>query len=171
MKNNKLQLTTTAVCFLALAAALNLVGGFIALSLRLPIYLDSIGTMLAAAMLGPICGMLPGLVSGLVSGFTSDIYALYYIPVQLNRNVQVKYMNKEIYLIGDGAGYRMNAHPLLLRAMEKLKKGIEPKKLSEELGAVGSIEEKLFSLLNELYIRGYLCLKSDYINKQQPHRV
>lgn len=83
MKNNKIQLTTTAVCFLALAAALNLVGGFIALSLRLPIYLDSIGTMLAAALLGPICGMIPGLVSGLVSGFTSDIYALYYIPVQL----------------------------------------------------------------------------------------
>ena len=48
MKNNKIKLTTTAVCFLALAAALNLVGGFIALSLRLPIYLDSIGTMLAA---------------------------------------------------------------------------------------------------------------------------
>ena len=83
MKNNKIKLTTTAVCFLALAAALNLVGGFIALSLRLPIYLDSIGTMLAATLLGPICGMLPGLVSGLVSGFTSDIYALYYIPVQL----------------------------------------------------------------------------------------
>ena len=79
MKNNKIKLTTTAVCFLALAAALNLVGGFIALSLRLPIYLDSIGTMLAATLLGPICGMLPGLVSGL----TSDIYALYYIPVQL----------------------------------------------------------------------------------------
>ena len=68
MKNNKIQLTTTAVCFLALAAALNLVGGFIALSLRLPIYLDSIGTMLAAALLGPLCGMIPGLVSGLVSG-------------------------------------------------------------------------------------------------------
>ena len=83
MKNNKIKLTTTAVCFQALAAALNLVGGFIALSLRLPIYLDSIGTMLAAALLGPLCGMIPGLVSGLVSGFTSDIYALYYIPVQL----------------------------------------------------------------------------------------
>lgn len=27
MKNNKIKLTTTAVCFLALAAALNLVGG------------------------------------------------------------------------------------------------------------------------------------------------
>ena len=83
MKNNKFHLTTTAVCFLALCAVINIAGGFLALSLRLPVYLDSIGTMLAAALLGPLYGMLPGLVSGLISGFTSDIYALYYIPVQL----------------------------------------------------------------------------------------
>lgn len=69
--------------FLALAAVLNLVGGTIALALRLPVYLDSLGTMLAAALLGPVQGMIPGLLSGLISGFTSDIYALYYIPVQL----------------------------------------------------------------------------------------
>lgn len=83
MKNNKFHLTTTAVCFLALCAVINIAGGFLALSLKLPVYLDSIGTMLAAALLGPLYGMLPGLVSGLISGFTSDIYALYYIPVQL----------------------------------------------------------------------------------------
>ncbi len=84
MKNNKIKLTTTAVCFLALAAALNLVGGFIALSLRLPIYPGQYrNDACSYPLLDPICGMLPGLVSGLVSGFTSDIYALYYIPVQL----------------------------------------------------------------------------------------
>ena len=105
---------------------------------------------------------------GLVRLFRSYAFASlpYYIPVQLNRNVQVKYTGKDICLIGDGAGYRMNSHPMLRQAMKKLKKGIEPKKLSEELGAFGLIEEKLFSLLNELYIRGYLCLKSDYINMQ-----
>lgn len=77
-KSNVLQL-----CILAFAAAINITGGSIALLLRLPIYLDTIGTMLAAALLGPVYGMVPGLISGLVSGFTSDIYALYYIPVQL----------------------------------------------------------------------------------------
>ena len=71
------------LCFLALAAVINLVGGTLALVLRLPIYLDSIGTILTGALLGPVYGMLPGLISGLISGFTSDIYALYYIPVQL----------------------------------------------------------------------------------------
>ena len=81
MKNNKIKLTTTAVCFLALAAALNLVGGFIALSLRLPIYLDSIGTVFIASTLGPIYGMLPNVISGLFMGMTVDVYSLYYAPV------------------------------------------------------------------------------------------
>lgn len=72
-----------SLCILSFAAAINITGGSIALLLRLPIYLDTIGTMLAAALLGPVYGMIPGLISGLVSGFTSDIYALYYIPVQL----------------------------------------------------------------------------------------
>ncbi|MCI5650067.1 MAG: ECF transporter S component [Fusicatenibacter sp.] len=71
------------LCFLAFCAALNLIGGTIALMLRLPIYLDTLGTMLSAALFGPLWGMVPGLISGLISGFTSDIYALYYIPVQL----------------------------------------------------------------------------------------
>lgn len=74
---------TFRLCFLAFCAALNLVGGTIALMLRLPIYLDTLGTMLSAALFGPVLGMLPGLASGLISGFTSDIYALYYLPVQL----------------------------------------------------------------------------------------
>ena len=76
-------LTTAQLTLLALAAVINLIGGAIALFLHLPIYLDTIGTMLAATFLGPVYGMIPGLLSGLISGFTSDVYALYYIPVQL----------------------------------------------------------------------------------------
>lgn len=83
MKKTKLQLNTTMVCFLALCAAINLVGSFLALTLRLPIYLDSIGSILASAMLGPLYGMLPGIVSSLISGFTTDLYALYYMPTQM----------------------------------------------------------------------------------------
>lgn len=72
-----------AVCFLAFAAVLNIVGGSIALMFRLPIYLDSLGTMMAAAFLGPIYGMIPGIVSGVLGGCISDPYAFYYIPVQM----------------------------------------------------------------------------------------
>ena len=68
---------------LALCGVINILGGTIALILRLPVYLDSIGTVLAAALFGPVAGLVPGLISGLISGMTSDVYAFYYIPVQL----------------------------------------------------------------------------------------
>ncbi len=71
------------MCVIALAAVLNIVGGNIALMLRLPIYLDSVGTMLAAALFGPVCGMIPGIASAVISGVTTDVYAFYFLPVQL----------------------------------------------------------------------------------------
>lgn len=75
--------TTSRLCVLALCAVINLIGSQIALLLRLPIYLDSIGTIFAAAMMGPFYGMFPGIISNFLSGCTTDIYALYYIPVQI----------------------------------------------------------------------------------------
>ena len=77
------KLNLSGLCFLALAAVLNLVGANLALALRLPVYLDSIGTMLGAALLGPVYGMLPGAVSAILNGCTTDVYAFYYLPVQL----------------------------------------------------------------------------------------
>ena len=76
--NRTLKLTTLALC-----GVINILGGTVALLLRLPVYLDSIGTVLAAALFGPVAGLVPGLISGLISGMTSDVYAFYYIPVQL----------------------------------------------------------------------------------------
>lgn len=69
------------LCFIALAICINFVGGQLALLFRLPIYLDSIGTVLTAIVLGPIYGMLPNVLSGLLMGMTIDIYSLYYAPV------------------------------------------------------------------------------------------
>lgn len=73
--------TTAHLCFIAFAIVINIVGSQIALTLRLPIYLDSIGTIFIAAICGPIYGMIPSLISGLLFGMTSDVYALYYAPV------------------------------------------------------------------------------------------
>jgi energy-coupling factor transport system substrate-specific component len=69
------------ICLAALAVCINLVGGELALLLRLPIYLDSIGTILVGALCGPWYGLLPGLLSGILLGITSDIYSLYFAPV------------------------------------------------------------------------------------------
>lgn len=68
------------LCLVAMAVAINVVGGQIALLLRLPIYLDSIGTVLVGALLGPCYGMLPNLLSGICLGLTTDIYSLYFAP-------------------------------------------------------------------------------------------
>ena len=69
------------MCVIALAIVLNVIGGHIALLFHLPIYLDSIGTIMIAMLYGPVYGMLPPLLYGLLMGFSIDIYSLYYMPV------------------------------------------------------------------------------------------
>ena len=77
-KNNN-----TRIIFMGLAIAINLIGGFIALSLKLPIYIDTIGTILVSILLGPISGAIVGGLSSIVNGITFDPISFYFIPVQL----------------------------------------------------------------------------------------
>lgn len=79
MKTQKISIYK--LCFIAFAICINFIGGQIALFLKLPIYLDSIGTVFTAVVLGPVYGMLPNAISGLLMGMTVDIYSLYYAPV------------------------------------------------------------------------------------------
>lgn len=69
------------ITLIALAIVINIVGSYIALGLHLPIYLDSMGTIMTAILLGPFYGLFPGVLSALITGMTSDIYAFYYMPV------------------------------------------------------------------------------------------
>ncbi|MGI5989873.1 MAG: ECF transporter S component [Lachnospiraceae bacterium] len=69
------------ICTIALAIVINYIGGQLALLFRLPIYLDSIGTILTACLFGPLWGMVPPLLSGIIMSFTGDIYSLYFAPV------------------------------------------------------------------------------------------
>ena len=80
-KTSTYRVSTYKICIVAFAICINLVGGQIALFLKLPIYLDSIGTVFIASTLGPIYGMLPNVISGLFMGMTVDVYSLYYAPV------------------------------------------------------------------------------------------
>ena len=81
MELTKPKISAVNLCVVAFAICINVAGGQLALLLHLPIYLDSIGTILTGAMLGPVYGMLPNVLSGLIMGFTTDIYSLYYAPV------------------------------------------------------------------------------------------
>lgn len=75
--SNGRNFTTLKQCMVALGIVLNIVGAFIALNLRLPIYLDSVGTVLSGALLGPVYGVATGVLGSLISGITFDIYSLY----------------------------------------------------------------------------------------------
>lgn len=77
------KIKTRTITLLAFCIALNIIGSNIALMLKLPIYLDSIGTVLAAAVFGPLGGMLAGGATGVIVGATTDLYSLFFMPVQL----------------------------------------------------------------------------------------
>jgi len=60
------------ITLIPVAIAINIVGGLLATSLKLPIFLDSIGTMLSAVLLGPWLGALTGLLSNVLQGLMTD---------------------------------------------------------------------------------------------------
>lgn len=84
----------------SMGIALNIVGAFIALNLRLPIYLDSVGTIFIACVLGPKYAVLTGVLGSLVSGMTFDIYSLYFAPVQISTGLLAALMYKKNMLKG-----------------------------------------------------------------------
>ena len=71
---------TLIVTLIPVCVALNIVGGYIASALRLPVYLDMIGTAISAIVLGPWWGALVGVLtnggSALISGPVSLPFAL-----------------------------------------------------------------------------------------------
>lgn len=63
--------TTSTIALMAVAIAINIAVGYLVQTvLRLPIYMDSIGTVLVAALAGPWAGLATGALSNLIWGFT-----------------------------------------------------------------------------------------------------
>src|SRR4029077_17733275 len=58
--------TTATLSLMAVAIAINVTVGSLTALLRLPLYLDSVGTVLVGALAGPWAGALTGLLSNLV---------------------------------------------------------------------------------------------------------
>lgn len=75
--------TTMIVTLIPVCVALNIVGGLIAHTLKLPVYLDMIGTAISAIVLGPWWGALVGVLtnsgSSLINGPTSLPFMLVNI--------------------------------------------------------------------------------------------
>lgn len=60
------------VTLIPVGIGVNIIGGLLAQTLKLPIFLDSIGTMLTAVILGPWIGALTGFLSNLLQGLFTD---------------------------------------------------------------------------------------------------
>ncbi|MGY3724681.1 ECF transporter S component [Granulicatella balaenopterae] len=67
----------------AMAVAINLIGGLIAFALRLPIYMDSLGTILVAFVFGPFWAAGVGAMSSIVNGILFDYFSFFFLPAQV----------------------------------------------------------------------------------------
>ena len=79
----KKDFTTVTLVLMPVAIAINIVVGQIVLILRLPVFLDSIGTVLVAVVAGPWAGALTGTLSNVIWGLAIDPNALPWFPVAL----------------------------------------------------------------------------------------
>ncbi len=76
MKNTKVYVMT----FCGIAIAMNIVLGIVTSALKLPFYLDTLGTVLTAVLIGPLPGTMVGALTNIITGF---IYSIQGIPFLL----------------------------------------------------------------------------------------
>ncbi len=76
-------LSTLALALIPRAVALNLALGAVVGALKLPVYLDSVGTILVAALAGPWAGIVTGIVSNSVLGMLVSPALFAFIPVAI----------------------------------------------------------------------------------------
>ncbi|MDN4607985.1 ECF transporter S component [Sporosarcina highlanderae] len=79
-KNNmwSLKLSTAALVLIPAAVGINFLGKLFASLLKLPLWVDSIGTVLSSMLAGPVVGAIAGIVNNLVYGFTTDPVSFVY---------------------------------------------------------------------------------------------
>lgn len=73
-----LKLSTAAIALIPAAIGINYLGKLVAGLLKLPLWLDSIGTVLSAMLAGPIIGALSGIINNIIYGVTADPISTVY---------------------------------------------------------------------------------------------
>ena len=63
MNKNMSKISRMVIFLIPVCIAINLVGGQLAIMLKLPVFLDAIGTIIAGALCGPVPGMMVGLIT------------------------------------------------------------------------------------------------------------
>lgn len=77
--------STASLVLIPAAVGINYIGKLFAGVLKLPLWLDSIGTMLASMLAGPVIGALSGAINNIIYGLTMDpisfVYAITSIAI------------------------------------------------------------------------------------------
>jgi energy-coupling factor transport system substrate-specific component len=79
----KSKFSTVTLALIAFAIVVNMAIGQLVSLLKLPIFLDSIGTILVGILAGPIAGGLTGLLTNLLWGLISSPVAAAFAPVAM----------------------------------------------------------------------------------------
>jgi energy-coupling factor transport system substrate-specific component len=75
------ELSGPALPLIAFGIALNLTVGQIAIALKIPLYLDSIGTILVAVLVGPYAGIVTGSLANIMAAAVGNPTMMFFIPV------------------------------------------------------------------------------------------
>jgi energy-coupling factor transport system substrate-specific component len=75
----KTDFNLVSLLLIPVAVAINFAGGQLATLLKLPLYLDTIGTIFVAMLCGPWVGGVAGLVTNLVLGITNPVFIPFAI--------------------------------------------------------------------------------------------
>ncbi len=68
----KKDFNTAAIVLIPIAIGINIVGQFFVMSLRLPLWLNTVGTMLTGVLCGPWVAAATGILSNVVAAFTIE---------------------------------------------------------------------------------------------------
>ena len=79
--NSNALFSTRTLTLMSAGIAINMVLGQIASMLKLPIFLDSIGTIIVALLAGPIAALVAGLTTNLIWGLLTSPIAAAFAPV------------------------------------------------------------------------------------------
>ena len=73
--------STTTWVLIPIGIGINAIGGFIASTLKLPLFLDNIGTMLIGILAGPWAAMLTGAFANIIQAMLGNPVQLAFMPV------------------------------------------------------------------------------------------
>ncbi len=95
-EKGKFKLERIALFLIPIGIAINFIGGQIAILLKLPLYLDAIGTI----VVGALCGFVPGIIVGLVSNILNAISSpvtLFYAPLNIAFGIVAAYLSQRYW--------------------------------------------------------------------------